>query len=116
MPESLRRFQVADPFGRSWDVEFRWHQNAISIRHADAVDVKYEISQGDERRELIVCLPHPLLIQVAGSLGRQVTDPWCMRLAAAHARAMISDWRDMEKPFGVASAADLEAYARAAAS
>jgi hypothetical protein len=39
-----------------------------------------------------------------------------MRLAAAHARAMISDWRDMEKPFGVASAADLEAYARAAAS
>jgi hypothetical protein len=28
---------------------------------------------------------------------------------------MISDWRDMEKPFGVASAADLEAYARAAA-
>ena len=114
MPESLRRFQVADPFGRSWDVEFRWHLNAISIRHADAIDVKYEITCGGETRELVVSLPHVMLVDLSRALGRQVSDAWCMRLAAAHAKAMISGWRDMEQPIGVAAAADLDAYARAA--
>ena len=50
MPENYRRFSVNDPFGRTWDVEFRWQQNAISIRHADAIDCKYYISAGEERR------------------------------------------------------------------
>ena len=58
MSENLRRFSVNDPFGRCWDAEFRWQQNAISIRHADAIDCKYYVSTGEERRELVVSLPH----------------------------------------------------------
>jgi hypothetical protein len=110
MREQLRSFQAADPFGRTWDVEFRWLQNAISIRHADAVDLKYYISNGEERRELVVALPHPALRRLSESLGRQLTDPWCMRLGALHVRSMISTWTDMDKPIADASAADLERH------
>ena len=36
MPENFRAFEAGpDPFGQTWQVEFRWIQNAISIRHAD---------------------------------------------------------------------------------
>ncbi len=42
MPDNFRRFQAGpDPFGRVWEVEFRWLQTGISIRHADTVDVKF---------------------------------------------------------------------------
>ncbi len=71
----MRRFQVADPFGRTWDVEFRWQQNAISIRHADAVDCKYYISCGDEKRELVVALRHPDLLRVAAERGSSAHGP-----------------------------------------
>jgi lantibiotic modifying enzyme len=97
MRQDMRRFQVADPFGRTWDVEFRWQQNAISIRHADAVDCKYYISCGDEKRELVVALRHPDLLRVAAERGRPLTDPWVIRLASHHVRHMISTWEDMDK-------------------
>ena len=44
MIENYRRFDVADPFGRTWIVEYKWLQNAISIRHADAVDVTQTVA------------------------------------------------------------------------
>ena len=47
---------MTDPFGRLWQAEFRWHQNAISIRHCDAVDCKYHLSCEDEKREVVVAL------------------------------------------------------------
>lgn len=97
MSQDIRHFQVADPFGRTWDVEFRWQQNAISIRHADAVDCKYYISCGDEKRELVVALRHPDLLKVAAERGRPLTDPWVIRLASHHVRHMISTWEDMDK-------------------
>src|SRR5690606_21714904 len=38
MADNLRSFQAGpDPFGRMWNVEFRWLQTGISIRHADTV-------------------------------------------------------------------------------
>ena len=57
MIENFRRFQAGpDPFGRTWDVEFRWQQNGISIRHADTVDVKFHLSRdGDDRRRSSRC-------------------------------------------------------------
>lgn len=96
MSEQLRNFEVSDPFGRKWQVEFRWLQNAISIRHADAIDLKYYISDGEERRELVVALPHAALIKLATGRGRQLTDAWCLHLGAAHVRQMISTGSDME--------------------
>jgi len=97
MSQDLRHFQVTDPFGRTWDVEFRWQQNAISIRHADAVDCKYYLSCGGEKRELVIALRHPDLLKVAAERGRPLTDPWVIRLADHHVRHMISTWEDMDK-------------------
>ncbi len=107
---NLRQFEVTDPFGRTWQVEFRWHQNAISIRHCDAVDCKYYLTSGDERREMVVALMHADLVAVASEQGRELTDPWCMGLAALHLRHMISTWEDMEGLIATVSAAALALY------
>ena len=49
MVENFRKFNAGpDPFGRTWNVEFRWLQTAISIRHADTVDVKFEVATEGE--------------------------------------------------------------------
>lgn len=111
MQANLRSFTVSDPFGRSWDVEFRWHQNAISIRHADAIDCKYYLTSDGEKREMVIALPHAELLRVADKLGRQVSDAWCMRLAGRHLRHMISTWEDMDKTIAVTTPAELETHA-----
>jgi len=113
MPENFRRFFVADPFGRKWDVEFRWQQNAISIRHADAIDCKYYVSTGEERRELVVSLPHAALLAVARQAGRELTDAWVVRLAGLHVERMISTWEDLDKAIAVLSPDEISAYNRA---
>lgn len=110
MPENFRRFSVNDPFGRTWDVEFRWHQNAISIRHADAIDCKYYLSSGEERRELVVSLPHAALLAAAGQAGRELTDAWVIRLAGLHVRRMISSWEDLDKVIAVPASDEISAY------
>lgn len=115
MSPDLRHFKVADPFGRTWNVEFRWQQNAISIRHADAIDCKYYISCGDEKRELVVALRHPDLLEVAARRGRPLSDPWVIRLANCHVRHMISTWEDMEKALVTVPLAELERHSLAIA-
>lgn len=107
MSQDLRHFEVADPFGRTWTVEFRWQQNAISIRHADAIDCKYYLSCGGEKRELVVALRHPDLLKLAAERGRELTDPWVIRLADCHVRHMISTWEDMDKVLVTVPYADL---------
>lgn len=96
MSEQLRNFEVADPFGRKWQVEFRWLQNAISIRHADAIDLKYYVSDGRQRRELVVALPHAALLKLASERGRELTDAWCLHLGASHVRQSISSGSGLE--------------------
>lgn len=113
MRENYRRFEVDDPFGRVWDVEFRWLQNAISIRHADAVDCKYYISAGEEKREFVVALPHAALVALAAERRRALTDAWCMKLAGMHVEHLISTWEDMENTIVAPSSADLSRYASA---
>ena len=103
MRDDFRRFAVQDPFGRTWEVEFRWQQNAISIRHADAVDCKYYLSCGGERRELVISLPHADLLAVAREAGRQLTDAWVLKLAGLRIEGMISTWEDMDQAIAVVS-------------
>ena len=110
MPENFRRFSVKDPFGRTWDVAFRWQQTAISIRHADAIDCKYYISTGEERRELVVSLPHAALLAVAGQAGRELSDAWVTRLAGLHVERMISGWEDLDKAIAVLSPQEISSY------
>ena len=110
---NLRQFEVTDPFGRAWQVVFRWQQNAISIRHCDAVDCKYYLSSGDEKREMVVALMHADLLKVASAQDRELTDPWCMGLAARHLHHMISTWEDMDGSIAAVSPAALAQYAGA---
>jgi hypothetical protein len=107
MLQDFRNFDVTDPFGRTWHAEFRWHQNAISIRHADAVDVKYFLTGPEERREIVLALAHPDLVKLAAERGRELTDAWVMRLAALQLHHMISSWTDMEHTLVQAPFADL---------
>ncbi|MBY0506264.1 MAG: hypothetical protein K2X03_20265 [Bryobacteraceae bacterium] len=103
-----RHFHVTDPFHREWEVEFRWLQTGISIRHADTVDVKFELRSNGETLEKVIALPHPLLLELSRSSGIPLTDPWCMRLASTHLRIMMRTWEDMDKTLVTLSSADLE--------
>jgi hypothetical protein len=116
MSENFRHFKAGpDPFGRTWDVELRWLQNGISIRHSNTIDVKFVMStQGQQgldaeaKQEKIVALPHPALLALASKTGHALTDPWCMRLAARHLRQMITSGEDFEKTLVTVFPADLE--------
>ncbi len=112
MPENFRRFEVTDPFGRVWQAEFRWQQNAISIRHCDAVDCKYYITDGEEKREVVVALMHTDLLAASARRGRALTDAWCGRLASLHLEHMISTWEDMESTIVTVSSAALDAHSK----
>jgi hypothetical protein len=107
---SLRRFEAGpDPFGRIWQVEFRWLQTGISIRHADTVDVKFVLwTEGEEKQEKVVALPHPALLALSAKTGHALTDPWCLKLAATHLRYMIESGEDLEKTLVTLSSADLD--------
>ena len=108
-----RFFEAADPFGRVWQVEFRWQQTGISIRHADTVDVKYALFHDDHhgvKEELVkvIALPHPLLLALAKKAERKLTDGWCLRLANAHLKQMIETWEDMDKVLVTLTSAELD--------
>jgi hypothetical protein len=107
MVENIRRFEAGpDPFGRTWEVEFRWLQTGISIRHADTVDVKFVLwTEGSEdkpedqedKQEKVIALPHPLLLSLSAETSHPLTDSWCTRLAARHLKYMIESGEDLEK-------------------
>jgi hypothetical protein len=114
MSDQSRQFDAGpDIFGKMWNVQFRWLQTAISIRHADTVDVKFLATpEGGEPEEKVIALPHAALLQVMRESGRKLTDPYCMRLAAAHLRHMIETSEDMDKTIVTLSALELSAYDR----
>jgi hypothetical protein len=104
MLENFRRFQAGpDPFGRTWEVEYRWLQTGISIRHADTVDVKFVIwiagpdGAREEMQEKVIAMPHPALLELSRETGHPITDPWCARLAARHLAYVIETGEDLEK-------------------
>jgi hypothetical protein len=116
MADNFRRFEAgSDPFGRTWQVEFRWLQTGISIRHADTVDVKFIVwTEGEPKQEKVLALPHADLIALSGRSGHALTDPWCLKLAATHLKRMIETGEDLEKTLVTLSPADLERASGAA--
>jgi hypothetical protein len=112
MSDQSRLFEAGpDPFGRMWKVQFRWLQTGISIRHADTVDVKFFVKpEGGEPEEKVIALPHPELLRLTAERGRKLSDPYCMRLAAAHLRHMIETSEDMDKTLVALTPAELAAY------
>jgi hypothetical protein len=117
MLENLRRFEAGpDPFGRTWEVEFRWLQTGISIRHADTVDVKFVLwtegpGEPEAKQEKVIALPHPHLLTLSAETGHPLTDPWCMRLAARHLKYMIESGEDLEKTLVTLSLSALQRVA-----
>ncbi|MBV9267324.1 MAG: hypothetical protein JO061_14225 [Acidobacteriaceae bacterium] len=111
MADQDRLFKAGpDPFGRMWNVQFRWLQNGITIRHADTVDVKFFVTpDGGEIEEKVVALPHPVLLDFTRTRGLKLSDPLCMRLAASHLRRMIETTEDMDKTLVTVKPEDLEA-------
>jgi len=111
MIENFRHFTVGpDPFGRTWQVEYRWQQTGISIRHSDTVDVKFHMSHGEEVQQKVIALMHPDLLALSAKTQRPLTDAWCMKLAALHLKQMVETDMDMDKTLVTASLGDLERY------
>jgi hypothetical protein len=110
MADNFRRFEAGpDPFGRIWEVEFRWLQTAISIRHADTIDVKFVIwTEGEPKQEKVIALAHAALLELAAKTGHALTDAWCLKLAARHLRHMIESGEDLEKTLVTLAPAELE--------
>jgi hypothetical protein len=122
MPETYRRFEAGpDPFGRHWHIEFRWLQTAISIRHADTIDVKFILwtreapeQGGEPKQEKVIALPHAALLALSAKTGHPLTDPWCLKLAARHLNHMIKSGEDLEKTLVTLSAQELDQAAEIA--
>jgi hypothetical protein len=110
---NFREFEAGpDPFGRKFNVLFKWLQTAISLRHSDTVDVKFILVDADgNRSEKTIALPHADLIRVSHEIGRGIDDPWCSRLAAMHLRRLVETGEDMEKSLVTVLPSDLKRYA-----
>jgi len=109
--QNFRQFEAGpDPFGRTWKVEFKWMQTAISLRHSDTVDVKFVLHDEDTRAEKTIAMMHLDLLQLSRKTGRPMTDAWCSRLAALHLQHLIETGEDMEKDLITVSPEELAAY------
>ena len=109
---NFRQFEAGpDPFGRKFQVFFKWLQTAISIRHSDTVDVKFIIAdENGERTQKTIALQHADLLLVSKETGRAMDDPWCARIAALHLQHLITTGEDMEKDLVTVLPADLKRY------
>jgi len=109
---SYREFEAGpDPFGRKFQVMFKWLQTAISIRMADTVDVKFILEdENGARTEKTIALPNADLLRVSRETGRPIDDPWCARLAASHLIYLVETGEDMEKDLVTVLPADLKRY------
>lgn len=109
--ESFRQFSAGpDPFGRTWQVRFKWLQTAISLRHSDTVDVKFLLQSDGERSQKTIAMPHKELQAQSQATGQPMTDPWCARLAALHLKRMVETGEDLEKDLVTLSAEQLREY------
>lgn len=109
--ENFRDFQAGpDPFGRTWQVQFKWQLNGISTRHSDSVDVKFRLQQDGETMEKVIALMHPDLLELSTKTGKPITDAWVSRLAALHLMHMIETGEDMEKDLVTVTPEQIEQY------
>jgi len=110
---NFRQFDVGpDPFGRKWQVLFKWLQTAISLRHSDTVDVKFVLTSEDGgAAEKTIAIPDADLRRASAETGRPTDDAWCARLAQLHLLHLVQTGEDMEKDLITVPFADLQKYA-----
>jgi hypothetical protein len=108
---NFRQFEVGpDPFGRKWQVLFKWLQTAISLRHSDTVDVKFVLRSDDERVQKQIAMPHHDLLELSRRTGHELTDAWCSRLAGLHLKRMVESGEDLEKDLVTVHLNELSGY------
>lgn len=109
---NFRQFEVGpDPFGRKWQVLFKWLQTAISLRHSDTVDVKFVLESDGTRMQKQIAMPHADLVELSRRTGHEMSDAWCSRLAALHLKAMVESGEDLEKDLVTVRVNELSGYA-----
>ena len=110
---NFREFEAGpDPFGRKFQVAFKWLQTAISIRHSDTVDVKFVLTdESGARSDKTIALPHADLLRVSRDTNRPMDDPWCARLAQIHLLHLVTTGEDIEKDLVTVPLADIRRYA-----
>jgi hypothetical protein len=83
-----RSFQAASQItGEEYQVQFRWLQTAISLRHSDTVDVKFLVNGSGK----IVALPHGALEEACRRAGVPLTDELCIGVAAGYLRRALEN-------------------------
>ena len=109
---NFRQFEVGpDPFGRQWQVLFKWLQTAISLRHSDTVDVKFILESDGTRVEKQIAMPHAELLELSRRTAHELNDAWCSRLAALHLKRMVESGEDLEKDLVTVRLHELLPYA-----
>jgi hypothetical protein len=110
---NFREFDAGpDPFGRKYQVYLKWLQTAISIRHADTVDIKFIlVDDAGNETEKTIALVHPELLRISRETNRPMEDAWCGRIAAFHLMHLVTTGEDLEKDLVTPSGKELEAYA-----
>jgi len=109
---NFRQFEVGpDPFGRKWNVLFKWLQTAISLRHSDTVDVLFILESDGTRAKKQIAMPHADLLELSRRTGHALDDAWCSRLAAMHLKHMVENGEDMEQDLVYAWLDTLAEYA-----
>ena len=71
--------------GQTYQVEFRWLQTAISLRHSDTVDVKFLVNGAGK----VVALLHGPLEQACREAGLRLSDTLCAKVAARFLREAL---------------------------
>ena len=109
---NFRQFEVGpDPFGRKWQVLFKWMQTAISLRHSDSVDVKFVLQSDGTTMLKQIAMPHSDLLELSRQTGHEMNDAWCSRLAALHLKHMVESGEDLDKDLVIVRLPELAGYA-----
>ena len=109
---NFREFSAGpDPFGRTYQVLFKWMQTAISIRHSDTVDVKFILRGDGGSTQKTIAMQHVDLLKLSRETGHPMSDAWCSRLAATHLVHLVETGEDLEKELVTPSYAQLAGYA-----
>ena len=109
---NFRQFEVGpDPFGRKWQVQFKWLQTAISLRHSDTVDVKFMLQSDDTRVQKQIAMPHVDLLELSRRTEHEMSDAWCSRLAGLHLKRMVESGEDLEKDLVTVRMSEMAEYA-----
>jgi len=94
--DNFREFEAGpDPFGRTYQVMFKWLQTAISIRHADTVDVQFLVVDGSKVIKRTVAMQDLDLKTHAKKTGRPMDDAWCARPCGAAPEVHDRDGRGL---------------------